>query len=151
VDEVLGLVTLNGVALTGVLTLGIATRPAGLAIAGIVLVAVVGSAGLVAVAKVLGRVAEAQAKASRDVAVRANLPRPVPSPMPSPSLLTDQCRTYSQLELDQLDAMSRRAARWPLPMLSDHGLRQPRRVIGEPMNLPVDHAQRLRLTEAGHD
>jgi hypothetical protein len=103
VDEVQALVALNGVAITAILTLAvIADGSVGLAITGIVVVAIAGSAALV----VLAKVQQAKQAGQSDGAVsRATFSMPQPQPTPSSVWLGQQHHAAD-------DAAGRRVPNW---------------------------------------
>ena len=125
-DEALGIVALDGAAITLLLTLAVTGSSDALAVVGIVAVAIAGTAGVVKVSRVPGDASRAAAQTTRFV------PQPPPHPTP-PVPLTGPVRPVMRQSIG----------------LSYAGeSRRPQLSVGQPMNLPVDHDLRMRLATA---
>jgi hypothetical protein len=133
VDEVLAL-ALNGVAVSALLTLAVLGSRSVLAVVGIVVVAVAGTAGLSSMTKARANAAIEMRRADRatDAALlsRSSIDVDHASSLPSTDWLTDRAHRA----LDRRAAVGRGVAIGP-----SIEVRQPSLVTGHPMNLPVDH------------
>jgi hypothetical protein len=129
VDEVMAVVTLNAAALTALITLVAAGSSSSLAVVGVVVVAIGGTGGLVKVSQARSAAQVEASKAASKAAMQ-------------PVLQVEQCRTYSQHELDQLDHRSQR--RRPIMIGNSMPMSGVSPVVGQPMNFPVDHGLKLQ-------
>jgi hypothetical protein len=142
IDEVAGLVVLDTTALASLMTLAALGANQLVSIVGVVVVASVGSICLAVMVSHRGdnrgcrpvRMDEPQSNSTATAVAM--------QPSSTTSWPT-KCRTYSQLELDQVDAIHRRSS--GLSAMGFDTMSKPDVFVGAGWTEPVDHGMKLRL------